>query len=100
MCMDETKRTAKAHSISLKERKSMTLTGVSEIISFDESCVSLDVSDHQLNIYGSSLHIDSFSNDSGDVAVSGIIDSIVYSGKTQASYRKGILKRLFSYDEQ
>ncbi len=100
MCMEEANRFAKPHSISLKDRKNMTMTGVSEIISFDDSCVSLDVSDHLLNIYGSCLHIDSFSNESGDVALSGIIDSIVYSGKTQSSYRKGILKRLFSYDEQ
>lgn len=98
--MEETNRFAKAHSISLKDRKNMTMTGVSEIISFDEGCVSLDVSDHLLNIYGSGLHIDSFSNETGDVSLSGIVDSVVYSGKTQASYRKGILKRLFSYEEQ
>lgn len=98
--MEETKIFAKPHSISLKDRKSMILTGVSGIISFDDGCVSLDVSDNLLYVYGSSLHIDSFSNESGDVCLSGLVDSIVYSGKTQSSYRKGILKRLFSYDEQ
>ena len=98
--MEETKNFAKPHSILLRDRKSMNLTGVSGIISFDEGCVALDVSDNLLYVYGSMLHIDSFSNDSGDVSLSGIVDSIVYSGKTQSSYRKGILKRLFSYDEQ
>ena len=98
--MEETKNFAKPHSILLKDRKNMTLSGVSGIISFDDGCISLDVSDNLLCIYGSCLHIDSFSNESGDVCLSGIVDSIVYSGKTQSSYRKGILKRLFSYDEQ
>ena len=99
MYMEENKKTQSTHSLSLKERKCMTITGVNEILSFDETCVSLELDELQLNVFGSNLKIDSFSNDSGQVGLSGMVDSIVYAGKSQASYRRGILKRLFSYEE-
>lgn len=99
--MDEIKNISKAmpHGITMRERKNMTVTGVSEIVSFDESCVILDVADCRLSIEGSGLKIESFSNDSGDVQITGLIDSVIYSGKTQTQYRRGFFKRIFSYDE-
>ena len=98
--MDTQKNFSKHHSITLKERKSMTVTGVTEIIKFDENCVSLDISDCQLNIEGEELKIEAFSTDQGDVSVSGHIDAIIYLGTTQDSYRRGFLKRIFSYDDK
>lgn len=98
--MDTTKNISKHHTICVKERKSMTVTGVTEIIKFDENCVSLDISDCQLNIEGEDLKIESFSTDQGDVNISGHIDSLIYLGTTQASYRRGFLKRILSYDDR
>ena len=69
--MEETKSLQKQHNITVRDRKSMTVTGVSEIISFDELCVVFDISDSQLNVEGSCLKIESFSNDSGDVTLTG-----------------------------
>ncbi len=97
--MEEIKKAVKSHSLSLKDRKNMNITGVSEIISFDETCVSLEINEYQLNIYGTCLKISAFSNDSGEVSIDGVVDSVVYAGKTQSSYRRGILKRIFSDDE-
>ena len=94
--MEETKSLQKQHNITVRDRKSMTITGVSEIISFDELCVVFDISDSQLNVEGSCLKIESFSNDSGDVTLTGQIDSIIYVGKTQPAYRRGLFKRMFS----
>ena len=96
----DTKASSKSHSITLKERKSMTVSGVSEIIRFDEGCILLDISDSPLNIEGSELKIASFSNENGDVLITGRIDSLVYLGTSQESYRRGFLKRIFSYDDR
>lgn len=96
--MDGTKNNMHIHSVTLKERTSLFITGVSEIISFDDTAVFLDINDSQLNIEGSSLKISSFSSDCGEVTVEGVIDAIMYVGKTAASYRKGIIKRIFSYE--
>ncbi len=96
--MDGAKNIKRIHNISLKERSSLTVTGVSEIISFDEVSVILDINDSQLNIEGTGLKIASFSADAGDVIIEGMIDTIMYVGKTAASYRKGIIKRIFSYE--
>lgn len=96
--MDGTKNNMRVHSVTLKERTSLFVTGVSEIISFDDTSVFLDINDSQLNIEGSSLKISSFSSQGGEVTVDGVIDAIVYVGKTAASYRKGIIKRIFSYE--
>ena len=97
--MEEERNSYKPNNITLKDRRVLNITGVSEIISFDEGCVMLDINDSQLNVEGSMLKITSFSNEAGDVTVCGNIDSIMYVGKTAASYRKGIIKRIFSYDE-
>ena len=98
--MDTNTNGIKSHSVTIKERKSITVTGVTEIIKFDENCVALDISDCQLNIEGEDLKIEAFSNESGDVCIYGHIDSLLYLGTTQASYRKGFLKRIFSYDDK
>lgn len=97
--MDETKTVHRSHSILLKERKNLQITGVTEILRFDENCIALDISDSQLNIEGTGLKIESFSHENGEVSVSGYVDSILYVGKTPDSYRRGILKRIFSYDQ-
>lgn len=89
----------RSNVISLKDRKDLSVTGVSEIISFDDSMISLDISDSQLNIEGQALKIELFSKENGEVRVTGHIEAMIYVGKTEASYRKGILKRIFSYDE-
>ncbi len=96
----DAKVNSKSHSITLKERKSMIISGVSEIIRFDDGSVLLDISDSQLSIEGSELKIASFSNENGDVCITGRIDSIVYLGTSQESYRRGFLKRIFSYDDR
>lgn len=98
--MDTQRNITKNHSITVRERKSMTVSGVTEIIRFDENCVALDISDSQLNIEGSNLKIEAFSNENGDVSITGHIDAVVYLGTTQESYRRGFLKRIFSYDDK
>ena len=48
------------HNIIVEDRKKMTLTGVKDVLSFDEETVVLDTSLGRLTVKGSGLHIVNF----------------------------------------
>ena len=74
--MDGEKRT---HAISLCERSALVLTGIQSIEGFDEENIITRTSDDDgLSIQGKSLHVDKFDAETGDMAVSGSIDAILY----------------------
>lgn len=69
----------KLHTLSLTDRKLLCVTGVSELIAFDEETVLLGIGDTQLSIGGSGLSVTRLSLESGEIDVSGRIDSVVYA---------------------
>lgn len=66
------------HKLTLNERKSLTMTGVTEVISFDDSTVVLTTVLGNLEIQGENLKLKTLSLDGGQVAVDGKIFSMVY----------------------
>ena len=66
------------HKLTLNERKSLTMTGVSEVVSFDETQVVLRTALGLLNIQGSDLQLKNLSLDGGQVAVDGSIFALIY----------------------
>lgn len=66
------------HKLTLDERKSLNMSGVTEINSFDESAVVLSTSLGTLIVQGKSLKLKTLSLDGGQVAVTGEINSILY----------------------
>ena len=77
------------HKITLTERKSMTMNGVSEVVSFDENTVVLKTVLGDLIIHGQGLQLKNLSPEGGQLAVEGVIYALIY-GQT----RKGGLRRL------
>lgn len=67
-----------AHSISLKERKLLDITGVKQIESFDALQFLLEVSQGWMMVEGSDLVLDKLDTDKGDVRIRGTIESISY----------------------
>lgn len=80
-------------SAVLTGRSFLALTGINEVISFDESLVSLDSQGTILSISGQGLSIVKLSLESGELSVSGRIDAIIY---TDDEPKKGFLAKLFS----
>ena len=78
------------HKLTLSERKSMTMTGVTEVISFDENTVILKTGLGQLNVHGQGLQLKNLSLEGGQVAVDGTISALIYEEP-----RGGGLRRLF-----
>lgn len=84
----------KLHNITLENRKKLSATLCSEVISFDENEVVLVSGGAQIVVKGKMLTVDEVSKTSGDVVVSGeSIDSIVYQ-KGREKSKEGIFRRI------
>lgn len=94
MAYDEHERYGEApHHVILEERSQLSISGVTEVESFDETAIVMDTSQGTLVIRGEELHIEKLSLDGGDLKVEGTIDSITY--ESDGGERGGLFRRLF-----
>ena len=83
------------HKLALDGRKSLTMTGVTEVVSFDEQSVVLETRCGGLEIVGNALHIRDLNLDRGAVALDGRVDQILYDEPTvEKDGKKGFFGRL------
>lgn len=82
------------HSITLNERSSMEIAGVTEILAFDETQVLLKTCCGSLRIMGKSLRVTSLEPKENKALVEGTVDSLAYSSLRQKKAR--LLKGIFS----
>ena len=80
------------HKLTLDERKHLTVTGVSEVVSFDDTAVVLQTGLGTLLVQGRELQLKQLSPDGGQVAVEGIVSSLTYEEPRQTG---SWLHRLF-----
>ena len=66
------------HKLELNERRQLTMTGVTEVVSFEDSAVVLQTSLGTLIVQGRELQLKTLSLEGGQVAVDGTISSLVY----------------------
>lgn len=82
-------------NITLENRKKMILTGVEEVISFDDEKILLNTKLGALTIKGQNLKMNKLDVQNGDVMINGEIYYIVYSGKEIKKEKEGIFAKLF-----
>ena len=82
-------------NIVLESRKKLTLTGVEEVISFDDEKILLNTKLGFLTIKGSELKMNKLDVQNGDVIIVGNISSIVYSSKEVKKEKESIISKLF-----
>ena len=80
----EEKQYAKAHKLLLSNRRTGTISGVTDVISFDIAEILLETEQGMLMVKGTDLHVNRLSVEKGEVDLSGNIDSIAYSSVNQA----------------
>lgn len=80
------------HKLTLNERKGLTMTGVTEVVSFDDSTVILRTSLGTLIVQGRELQLKTLSLDGGQVAVDGNISALIYEEPKPTG---GLFRRLF-----
>ena len=66
------------HKLTLNERRQLSMTGVTEVVSFDEHAVVLRTELGQLTIHGKDLQLKTLSLDGGQVAVDGTVSALIY----------------------
>ena len=79
------------HKLTLVGRKELTLTGVTEVIRFDEQAVVLKTGLGLLTVHGQDLHLKNLSLEGGQAAVEGTVSALVY----EEPRKTGALRRLF-----
>lgn len=67
------------HKLMLTDRRTCTISGVNDVLSFDVSEILLETEQGMLMIKGTQLHVSRLSLDKGEVDVDGRIDSFTYS---------------------
>ena len=79
------------HRLTLHERQQLTVTGVSEVISFDENAVVLTTDMGTLLVTGSQLQLKNLSEKDAQVAVVGTVTALSYEEPRPAG---GWIRRL------
>ncbi|CDZ24816.1 hypothetical protein CCDG5_1708 [[Clostridium] cellulosi] len=95
MPMQDDKNTVKkVHNIILEDRRSLTVSGVSDVDSFDEQTVMLYTELGELTIRGTDLHMNKLNVETGDVSIEGNISSLSYQDEVPRG-SGGFMGRLF-----
>ncbi|PKM95259.1 MAG: sporulation protein YabP [Firmicutes bacterium HGW-Firmicutes-1] len=84
------------HRIVVTNRDEMSITGVSDVVSFDETLVVVETDMGMLEIKGEALHVNQLNLENGEMSLTGDIGGIEYDDKT--AYKRGgksIISRLF-----
>ena len=68
-------------NIILENRKSLSISGITDVDSFDEKTIVLYTQLGELTIQGRELHIDSMSVETGDMSITGDIWALGYGDK-------------------
>ena len=80
------------HKLTLSQRKTLSLSGVSEVVSFDDLSVVLKTGLGILTVHGENLQLKNLSLEGGQVAVEGSIAALLYEEPRPSG---GALRRLF-----
>ena len=79
------------HTLTLDGREKLRVSGVSEVVSFDENAVVLRTSLGTLLVQGRELQLKGLTLDGGQMAVEGRVSALIYEEPRQG----GWVRRLF-----
>ena len=84
----------KGRALTLTDRKELRVTGVKEVVSFDETGAELETADGRLFVEGEGIRLGALDGEGGDVLITGRVCSLMYK-EDIAEKRRGVLGRLF-----
>ena len=80
------------HELRLSQRGQLTMTGVTEVVSFDDTAVILQTSLGNLTVQGQGLQLKNLSLEGGQVAVDGQISALIYEEPRQGGFWGRLLR--------
>ena len=93
MANEDKARTAGAHTLALDAQGRLSLTGVVDVTSFDETLVALETSKGMLAVRGEGLHVERLSLENVELTLTGEVRAMEYDDNLMT--RGGILARFF-----
>lgn len=82
----------KEHKISMISREKLDVSGVIDVLDFDNNCINIKTNMGVLSVEGADLKIISFSKDSEAIYVEGKIDNLYYYNVSKEK-RSGLFRR-------
>ena len=76
------------HTLQLKERRNLTMSGVTEVVSFDDTSVVLQTALGTLIVQGQELQLKTLSQEGGQVAVDGTVSALIYEEPRSGGWRQ------------
>ena len=83
------------HNLILENRNKLNVSGVKDVLSFDDELVIIDTELGLLTIKGENLKINKLNIDTGDVIVEGEIASLCYSDPSKKTQEQGLFSKIF-----
>ncbi len=81
------------HQVIMQDRRALTVSGVSDVDSFDETTVVVYTDMGELTVKGAGLQIQRLNVETGELTLEGTIDSLTYTELQSRS--GGFFSRLF-----
>ncbi len=82
-------------NIILENREKLNITGVLDVLSFDDQIVILETELGLLTVKGENLRINKLSLDTSEVTIDGEIYQLAYSEKNSIEKGGGLLNKIF-----
>ena len=77
--MEDLNATGRMHKVTMTNRRTCTVNGVNDVLSFDLREILLETEQGMLMVKGMDLHVNRLNLEKGEVDLSGNIDSVAYS---------------------
>lgn len=71
-------KTTLPHKLTLNERRQLTVTGVTDVVSFDENAVIVHTELGTLVVQGKNLQLKTLLPEGGQVTVEGTVSALIY----------------------
>lgn len=85
----------KRSNLTLENRKKLVLSGVVEVISFDDRSIILDTTLGTLTVRGQDLKMNKLDVQNGDIVILGQVNSCIYTTTESKKDKESIIARLF-----
>ena len=82
-------------SLNLENRRKLTVSGVVEVMNFDEEKIELTTKLGNLTIKGEELKMNKLDVQNGDVIIMGNISAMIYNGKAVKKNSGSLFNKLF-----
>lgn len=94
MASEERNQTAQTppHSLRLEERQRLFVSGVQEVVEFNEDAVSVKTVKGLLHVRGSGLKVEKLEKVAGELSISGLVTDLGYE---EVGTQGGFWSRLF-----